>query len=44
MRDSPCPELRAATDSGVRTDLDTAIDAFGLDRAELADDLAAGRE
>ena len=39
---------RVATDSGTRTDLDTAIEAFGLDRAELeaelADDLAAGRE
>lgn len=39
---------RELTDSGRRTDLDDALAAFGLDRAELSaelrDDLAAGRE
>jgi hypothetical protein len=39
---------RVATDTGVRTDLDDAISAFGFDRseleAELDADLAAGRE
>jgi prevent-host-death family protein len=39
---------RELTDTGHRTNLDDAIAAFGLDRteleAELADDLAAGRE
>jgi len=38
---------RELTDGGHRTDLDDALAAFGLDRtelaAELADDLAAGR-
>ena len=48
LRESVLLLARVATDSGARTDLDTVIDAFGLDRAELeaelADDLAAGRE
>lgn len=48
LRESVLLLARLATDSSARTDLDTAIKAFGLDRAELeaelADDLAAGRE
>jgi hypothetical protein len=39
---------RELTDTGRRTELDEAMAAFGLDRAELtaelADDLATGRE
>lgn len=48
LRESVLLLARMATDSGMRTELDTAIAAFGLDRAELeaelADDLASGRE
>lgn len=48
LRESVLLLARLATDTGGRTDLNTAIEAFGLDRtvleAELADDLAAGRE
>lgn len=48
LRDSVLLLARVATDDGARSDLDTAIEALGLDRAELeaelADDLAAGRE
>ena len=40
--------IRAATDTGLRTSLDDAIAAFGLDRAELEAeldaDVAAGRQ
>lgn len=48
LRESVLLLARVATDGGVRTDLDTAMEAFGLSRAELeaelADDLVAGRE
>lgn len=48
LRESVLLLARVATDTGARTDLDAAIEALGLDRAELeadlADDLAAGRE
>lgn len=33
--------LRMATDSGERTDLDDAMEAFGMDRSELEAELAA---
>ncbi|MGO1972582.1 MAG: type II toxin-antitoxin system Phd/YefM family antitoxin [Propionibacteriaceae bacterium] len=48
LRESVLLLARMATDSGARTDLDAAIETYGLDRAELeaelAADLAAGRE
>lgn len=48
LRDIALILTRAATDTGVRVDLDTVIAAFGYDRAtleaELDADLAAGRE
>jgi prevent-host-death family protein len=47
LRDVALVLARAATDNGQRTDLDTAIAAFGFDRAELEaeldEDLATGR-
>jgi prevent-host-death family protein len=47
LRDVALVLARAATDNGHRTDLDSAIAAFGFARAELEaeldDDLAAGR-
>jgi prevent-host-death family protein len=48
LREAALLLSRAATDTGHRTDLDTVIGAFGLDRgeleAELDADLAAGRK
>jgi prevent-host-death family protein len=48
LHDSVLLLARVATNTGVRTDLDDAISAFGFDRteleAELEADLAAGRE
>ena len=48
LRETALLLSRAATDTGHRTDLDTALAAFGFDRAELEAeldaDLAAGRE
>lgn len=47
LRDVALVLARVATDNGRRTDLDTAITAFGFDRAELEaeldQDLATGR-
>jgi prevent-host-death family protein len=47
LRDVALILARVATDSGRRTDLDTAITAFGFDRAELEaeldEDRTAGR-
>lgn len=47
LRDAALVIVRAATDTGVRTSLDNAMEAFGLDRAELEAELeadqAAGR-
>lgn len=47
LRDAALAMARFATDSGVRTDLDNAMEAFGFTReeleAELAADIAAGR-
>ncbi|MCW2132329.1 type II toxin-antitoxin system Phd/YefM family antitoxin [Arthrobacter sp. VKM Ac-2550] len=47
LRDAALVVVRAATDTGVRTTLDNAMEAFGLERAELEAeleaDLAAGR-
>lgn len=48
LRETSLLLARAATDTGVRVDLDDALAAFGFDRteleAELARDIAAGRE
>jgi len=48
LRDAAVLLARAATDTGRRTDLSTAIALLGFDRreleAELAEDLAAGRD
>lgn len=48
LRDAVLLLARAATDTGERTDLDSAITVLGFDRgeleAELAADLALGRE
>lgn len=41
LRDAALLLVRAATDSGVRTSLDEAIEAFGLDRARLEAELEA---
>ncbi|BAC19793.1 hypothetical protein HMPREF0290_0580 [Corynebacterium efficiens YS-314] len=41
LRDAALVMARFATDSGARTDLDKAMEAFGLDRAELEAELAA---
>ena len=47
LRDATLVMARFATDSGVRTDLDQAMEFFGFTRAELEDeiasDIAAGR-
>src|SRR3954454_22259552 len=47
LREAALLLSRAATDTGHRTDLDEALNAFGFDRAELEAeldaDLAAGR-
>lgn len=47
LRDAALVMARFATDTGVRTDLDQAIETFGFTRAELeaelASDIAAGR-
>lgn len=40
LRDAALILVRAATDTGVRTPLDEAIAAFGLDRAELEAELS----
>lgn len=39
LRDAALITARLATDTGVRTDLDQAMAAFGLDRAELEAEL-----
>ncbi|AGS33673.1 hypothetical protein B841_00950 [Corynebacterium maris DSM 45190] len=41
LRDTALVMARFATDSGARTELDEAMEAFGLDRAELEAELAA---
>lgn len=41
LRDAALVMARVATDSGVRTDLDTAMEAFGFTREELEAELAA---
>ena len=41
LRDAALVMARFATDSGVRTDLDQAMEDFGLTRAELEAELAA---
>ncbi len=47
LRDAALVMVRFATDTGVRTDLDQAMESFGFTRAELeaelAADIAAGR-
>ena len=44
LRDAALVMARFATDSGVRTDLDQAMEYFGLSRAELeAENLAEAR-
>lgn len=43
LRDAALVMARFATDSGVRTDLDGAMEAFGLDRTELEAELEAER-
>lgn len=42
LRDAALVMVRFATDSGVRTDLDRAMEAFGIDRAELEAEIEAG--
>lgn len=48
LRDAALALVRMETDTGVRSSLDDAITAFGLDRteleAELSQDMADGRE
>lgn len=39
LRDAALVMARFATDSGVRTDLDQVMEAFGVDRAELEAEL-----
>lgn len=41
LRDAILVMARFANDSGARTELDQAMEAFGLDRAELEAELAA---
>lgn len=41
LRSAALVLTRAATDTGVRTDLDTVIATFGFDRAELEKELEA---
>ena len=41
LKDAVLVMVRMATDSGVRTDLDQAMAAFGVDRAELEAELDA---
>jgi prevent-host-death family protein len=41
LRDAALVMARFAADSGARTDLDEAMEAFGLNRAELEAELAA---
>ncbi|WP_309080728.1 type II toxin-antitoxin system prevent-host-death family antitoxin [Zhihengliuella sp.] len=43
LRDAALLMTRIATDSGVRTDLDSAMAAFGIDRGELEVELDAER-
>ncbi|MFW6599095.1 hypothetical protein ACQBAU_01295 [Propionibacteriaceae bacterium Y2011] len=43
LRESVLLLARVATDSGARTDLDTAIEALGLNRGELEAELADDR-
>lgn len=47
LRDAALVMARFATDTGIRTDLDQAMESFGFTRAELeaeiAADIAAGR-
>lgn len=47
LRDAALVMARFATDTGIRTDLDEAMESFGFTRAELeaeiAADIAAGR-
>lgn len=42
LRDAALVMVRFATDSGVRTDLDQAMEAFGLSRAELENEIENG--
>lgn len=42
FRDAALVMARIATDSGVRTDLDQAMDHFGISRADLEDEINAG--
>ncbi|WP_210603048.1 type II toxin-antitoxin system Phd/YefM family antitoxin [Brevibacterium oceani] len=42
LRDVALVMARMATDSGVRTDLDQAMDHFGISRTELEDEIDAG--
>ena len=41
LRDAALVIVRAATDTGIRASLDQAMEAFGLDRAELEAELDA---
>lgn len=42
LRDAALVMARFATDSGVRTDLDSAMEAFGINRSELEAEIEAG--
>lgn len=42
LRDVALVMTRMATDTGHRTDLDAAMSAFGIDRADLEAEIAAG--
>lgn len=42
LRDAALVMARLATDSGTRTDLDQAMEHFGIDRAELEAEINAG--
>jgi antitoxin (DNA-binding transcriptional repressor) of toxin-antitoxin stability system len=42
LRDAALVMVRFATDSGVRTDLDRAMEAFGISRAELETEIENG--
>ncbi len=42
LRDAALVMIRVATDSGVRTDLDQAMEAFGVTRADLEAEIVEG--
>lgn len=42
LRDAALVMARIATDSGVRTDLDQAMEHFGISREELESEISAG--